>query len=184
MQINFSLEDIGSTLEALPISVAVLKVCEHDTFRLVFMSDEMAKIYNVNRDESVGRFVDEFRFPPAVKAHLNGLYIKCRDSGQVVTAEEEMTRPDGKVIWTSRTLVPLLIDNEVKALLITLADSTELLLARKALTSSLSTLAGGFVHICAWCKSVNVGKAWMPLDEIVKSTRHSEGSSHCPDCKP
>lgn len=97
--------------------------------------------------------------------------------------EEELVKPGGFRVWTSRTIVPVLDPKgTVVALISTVNDISELVTKRRVLVRTLSAMASGFETICAWCRKIREDDAWITLDQYVKD--HSDSDiSVCPECQ-
>ena len=182
MLADLALNDIIETIDAIPAGVAILDVEPNDVFRLVAMNEAMASLYQVDREESIGRDVGAFRFQDSVRASLHELYIKARDWQEAVVSENKVLKDDDSTVWTSRTIVPMIEAGETRALMITVTDISEVVRTRAALEQSLSALAGGFFTICAWCKSIRGEDRWLPLEEFVSGNEKNMRQVICTEC--
>lgn len=183
MLTKFTLDDVCETLRASPASVAVFSVEPEDRFVIRVMSPALEALYGVPPGGADGLEVDQFRFDDDTRRRLKETYRKCRDSGVAVTMDEEIRRPDGSRVWTSRTVVPLIdASGRVVALVSTVIDVTELVATRRALMRTLSATAAGLVTICAWCSKVKEDDVWTALDAYV--ARQSDPDAVlCPRCQ-
>lgn len=180
---KFSLDDVCETVVAFPTNVAVFKVEANDRFVLRAMSPGLIDLYKTSAEVAIGMEVDEFRFDAATRTRLRGAYMECWDSLAEVIMEEELVKPGGFRVFTSRTIVPVLDpDGAAVALISTVNDISELVTKRRVLVRTLSAMASGFETICAWCRKIRNDDAWITLDQYVKDHKDSD-STVCPQCR-
>ena len=180
---KFTLNDVCESLLSIPANIAIFRVAPDDQFIILGMSPSLEALYGVGPGGAIGQEVANFRFDEAVRNRLRANYINCRDSRATVSFEEELTNRDGSRFWTSRTVTPLFdADEQVVALVATVFDITELVSKRRMLIRTLSTTASGFVTLCAWCRKVEEGDSWTPLEEYVKQLPDSD-IVLCPNCR-
>jgi len=179
----FTLKDFYETVLAVPANVAVLRVEENDRFVIMAMSPGLESLYKIEPGANIGLEVDDFKYSKTTRRNLKQTYINCRDSRTAVTMEEELPTPVGDWIWTSRTVAPLFDDEgKVIAVISTVVDISELVLARRALSESMSAVASGYVNICSWCHNIKENDAWTSLDDYVKGMEQMNSES-CPSCE-
>lgn len=180
---QFSLDDVCETVLAFPANLAVFQVCPGDRFVIRAMSQELLALYKTSAEIAIGMEVDEMSFTEQARRRLKQAYMECRDTRSTVTMDEELTRPDGFRVWTNRTVVPVMdADGAVVALISTVTDISELVVKRRALVRSLSTMASGFETICAWCRKISEGEEWISLEQYVEDHADSDVSL-CPECQ-
>lgn len=182
MLTDFTLDDVCETIETFPANIAIFDVEPGDRFVIRSMSHSLEILYGIEPGAAKGIPLEQFTFDDETKARLKTTYIRCRDTRMQVTMDEEIPRPDGSSVWTSRTVVPLMDDaGDVVALISTVIDITELVKVRSALVRTLSVAATGFVTICAWCRNIKDEREWVPLEKYVNDHPGS-GIVVCPEC--
>ncbi len=113
-------------------------------------------------------------------------YRRCVELGSQITDEAEIKLDDGTSWWGRHTCIPILSESgEVRRLMITSFDITELKKTQESLENALTRLLSGFVTICATCKDIKEDSdQWMPVEHYLSSDTNDVQFSHgyCPKC--
>ena len=125
--------------------------------------------------------VHSFRFQRAVS-----IFSECVELGLQKTTEFETVLENGDSRWGRHTVVPILGESgEVRRLMITSMDITELKETQKRLESALTRVLSGFVTICSTCKDIKEDSGqWVPVEHYLSSDANDVQFSHgyCPKC--
>lgn len=159
-------------LSALPDTVLV--VGEDRRIRF-FSRDEVG----YRREDIIGKDVHDFVAPDARDEHaklLDGVFETMQPAQQLT----EIVNAEGDREWYEGTMIPLVRDDRVTAVLIVTRNVTERRLAEQELDMLRSLLP-----VCAWCKKVRDDDGeWQPLEVYLQSTSRSRIThGMCPECE-
>lgn len=180
---RFTLDDVCETLVAFPASVAVFVEAPGDRFLVRAVSVALEGLLGATLDRGSRPEIDDLPFDDGVRGRFRAACIRCRDTRAEVTVDDEVTGAHGARLCTSTTVVPLLAPSgEVRALIATIVDITDLVVAREALVRRLASTASGFTTVCAWCRSIREDDVWIPLDRYLGEHPESD-IVLCADCR-
>ena len=177
-------DDLQDTIDSLPIGVVYLVVEEDGRFTVGAINDAAKSLFLTDEDP-IGRSIEDWKFPQEVRTRIQQNCAACVASGESLGRENPFPLRDGSVVWSSNTVVPVK-DNagEVTGLFITTVDITELVNLRRVRERELTSLASGFVTICAWCNSIREDERWVEVNEYLVT--HPSSDLHmvvCEDCE-
>lgn len=176
-------QDLQDTIDSLPIGVVYLAV-EDDNF-IVGAINDAAKSLFLTDEDPIGRSIDSWKFPPGIITRMQQNCAACVALGESLSRENPFPLRDGSIVWSSNTMVPVKDDaGEVTGLLITTVDITDLVQLRRVRERELTSLASGFVKICAWCNSIRDNERWVEVNEYLAA--HPSNDLHtvvCKDCE-
>lgn len=131
-----------------------------------YLSREMSIVENQNDNRLIHR-----------KLAIAGLErsFVSRDS---VVSELQYQRRDGVIRKARHTIVPLMDASEVKQILVTSIDITELADTQMRLEEALTKTLSKFVTICANCKKIHNDDEWQPIDQYASEQLNYHDFSH------
>lgn len=149
-------------VDALGVAACLV---EHDgeNFVVVAMNDPCRAYYGLRDSvmqlsvdaESVaaasGRSITEVE--PIVARTLAN-YGRCVETKAPVSTENAIRLPDGSVRWSRNVIRPVMRDEEIEFLLVSIIDVTETMRAQRELEESLLQLVGQHVQVCRSCRRV------------------------------
>ncbi len=114
-------------------------------------------------------------------------FRRCVEVGsQIVMEAEMMELEDGTLRWGRHTCVPIFGESgEIRRLMITSLDITELKETQERLETALTRVLSGFVTICATCKNIKEDSdQWVGVEHYLSSEANDVQFSHgyCPKC--
>ena len=181
-ELTTAIDSIGA-----PIIIVDVKPDERFVWRLINKSAE--RYFDLQNDEWVGKEVDsyegldEIRISHRKRSAAN--YKRCVATKAPVFVENEHRGPDG-VLWARNTIVPIFNDaGEVKQIMVTILDVTELIETQHRLEDALTKTLSGFVTICANCKDIQDGSEnWVRVEQYMANHSNDVQFSHgyCPKC--
>ncbi len=176
-------EDLLDTVNSLPTGMIVLRVVDARTFVLAAINDAGKSLFRIDNDPT-GRTIQQWQFPPEI---IDRIQLACEytvQTRQVGYRENAFTLRDGSAIWSGTTVTPITNEQQqITHLLITTLDMTEVVNLRRARERELSSLASGFVKICAWCSSIREEERWVSVDEYLVTHPISKTDKVlCPTC--
>lgn len=104
---------------------------------------------------------------------------------ELVQTEFKIPQITGPVKWARNTISPVLKDDKVACLLISMVDITEVMNVQKEIEEHLTHLIGQHIRVCRGCKRIQDESAnWVLLETLV-AKKNDINLSHgiCPDCK-
>ena len=183
-------EEIRSAIETIGAPIMLVDVDLGGRF-VGFELNTLAQQYiEFPREIFIDRDLDDltglsdlhsFRFQRAVS-----IFSECVELSIQTTTEFETVLENGTSRWGRHTIVPILSDSgEVRRLMVTSMDITELKETQKRLENALTRLLSGFVTICSTCKDIkNDSGQWVPVEYYLSSDANDVQFSHgyCPKC--
>lgn len=177
-------QDLLDTINSLPTGVVLLRVKDKHTFVLAAINHAAKTLFQTD-DNPIGRTIQQWKFPAEI---IERMQLNCEEvvrSRQVGYRENPFSLRDGTVIWSGTTVTPILDEHQqVTQLMATTLDITELVNLRRAKERELTSLASGFVRICAWCSSIREADRWVSVDEYLVTHPNSRTEKViCPTCR-
>ena len=113
-------------------------------------------------------------------------YRRCMERASPVTSEHRTPLEDETFKWGRFTFVPIFDEaGEIRRLMITITDITELKETQERLENTLTRVLSGFVTICATCKNIKEDSGqWVRVEHYLSSDINDVQFSHgyCPKC--
>ncbi len=126
--------------------------------------------------ESVKSLLDGERDPGELEAYVEqmvGNYRAVVESGGAISTETYVLLPDGHKRWSRNTLTPVYDESrQMRRILVTSIDVSELHASRTEIESSLKTLLSQVITICTGCDKIADNNEWLSMTDYIG--RHSE----------
>ena len=177
---SLALSDLADTIQSFPDPMLVFEVLSDHRYRLCALNQPAWDQFQL-KEGAVGKTIDDSYFAPEVKARITQALDLVVSSGQPLETETDFRLADGSQIWMGNHIYPLEAGHDQHYLLVSSADVTDLVAARQANLRMLSTLASGFVTLCAWCNKIQRGDHWVEPARYYHA-REEDNRLLCPDC--
>ena len=193
VQLNISIDMIGAP-------TVIIEVKPGPRFNWFKMNEAAERYYGFPRvtvgPRIVSRDLDNYEGISPVGIQTRKRLVKefmlCFTARESVFYETKYQRPDGDYRWGRYTILPMFGDDgEIRQLMLTSVDITELIETRKRLEDSqkqleeaLTKMLSGFLTICAACKKIRHEDEWQPIDQYASEQMDYHDFSHgvCESC--
>jgi hypothetical protein len=174
--------DIVETIMNLPTAGGVFDVLEENEYRLAAINQAALSLFQAQRPNPQGRLVSQLEFSVNAASRLTAMAKRCVESSAAEIFEESFVLRDGNTIHVSVSWVPIVESKQVRQLVFTATDITDLVNLRMQKSRELALFASAFLKTCAWCGNVEADGQWVSARAYVAENGPVE-EMLCPDCR-
>ena len=182
--------ELKTLLDTIGEPFIILNVEPGGGFTFAFLNLAAETYFGISSEAYAGTRVDNVEGMDETRAAQRKqsveVYKNCVASKAPVVNETRHVKKDGSYRWGRNTHAPMFDENgEVRQIMITSVDITELVESRDRLEEALTQTLSGFVTMCSYCKSIrDENEQWLPLELYAAEHMNYYQFSHgmCPTC--
>ncbi len=182
-------KEMQTVIESFGAPMVIIDVGPDERFTFRFFNSSAEQFFDLKNDEMAGRDVDDFEgvdeYGIVIRKSIITLGKRCVATKMPLSVEQTFQRP-GRHRWARLMIVPVFnAAGEVKQIMTTVLDITELVETQKRLEEALTQTLSGFVTICAYCKNIKDDEQqWQSIEKYAAKHMNIHQVSHgmCPTC--
>ena len=176
-------------IEAIGAPVSIVRVEPGDRFVGGAVNRHARDYYRVTSDWWIGRNLEEYEglsevLVQALKRSARN-YRRCVRARFQLCTETRIDFADGNCKWARHTFVPIFTDQEVRQIMVTSIEITELKESQRQLEDAMTRMLSGLVTICSCCKNIRGDEQqWHSIEKFAAKRMGFHQFSHglCPAC--
>jgi len=181
-------EAVREIVDSIGAPVTIGDLEADGRIRVFVVNRAGAQFYGVPPEASEGRLLDELGLRPEGRvAVITRRYQKCIQAGESLSFRDfaPVDTANGRR-WVHTTMSPLVDEeHDLKRVMATITDVTDLKRAEDDLADLLTTVLGGFIPICASCRKIRADgeDVWESVEQYVTDRSRARFShTMCPSC--